>query len=63
MEEVRQFLIALMKIAKELGVHLEDQAVIVEYSKRNNGIKPILSDAVAHPIYFPYTDFPPITSE
>jgi len=51
---------ALMRIAKELNTNLEDATVIVTYSNRNGGIKPILSDAVVHPIYFPNHDFPPI---
>lgn len=63
MEEVRQFLMALMKIAKELNTHLDDTVVAVEYSKRNGGIKPILSDAIIHPIYFPDHDFPPIKED
>jgi len=60
MEDVRHFLTALMRIAKELNTNLEDAAVIVTYSNRNGGIKPVLSDAVVHPIYFPNHDFPPI---
>lgn len=63
MEEVRQFLMSLMKIAKELNTHLEDCAVLIEYSKRNGGVKPIISDAVVHPIYFPDHEYPPIIED